>query len=55
MTTDLKANNYVLFNSYVYQKPGAVKNILRKLLGSGACSGIFADDLVFSHYCMQDF
>ena len=35
MTTDLKATNYVLFNSYVYQKTKIVNHILRELFGSG--------------------
>ena len=36
MTTDLKAANYVLFNNYDYPKPETVKNIMRRLFGSGA-------------------
>ena len=36
MTTDLKAANYVLFNSYDYPKPEVDKYGLRKLFGSGA-------------------
>ena len=36
MTTDLKATNYVLFNNYDYPKPEMVKNIMRRLFGSGA-------------------
>ena len=36
MTTDLKAANYVLFNSYDYLKPEVIKYGLRELFGSGA-------------------
>ena len=36
MTTDLKAANYVLFNSYDFQKPEVVRGIIRGLFGSGA-------------------
>ena len=36
MTTDLKAVNHVLFNSYDYPKPVLVRQIIRGLFGSGA-------------------
>ena len=35
MTTDLKANNYILFNSYDYQKIRAVNYIFRQIFGNG--------------------
>ena len=35
MSTDLKAANYVLFNSYDYPKPEVMRFGLRKLFGSG--------------------
>jgi cytochrome P450 len=35
MTTDLKANNYVLFNSYDYQKPRFFSHTLREVFGNG--------------------
>ena len=36
MTTDLKATNYVLFNSYDYPKSEIFRRIVRGLFGSGA-------------------
>ena len=38
MTTDLKANHYILFNSYDYQKPQLSSYIIRQLFGDGAFS-----------------
>ena len=38
MTTDLKANHYILFNSYDYQKPQVSSYIIRQLFGDGASS-----------------
>ena len=36
MTTDLKAANHVLFNSYDYPKSEIFRRIIRGLFGSGA-------------------
>ena len=36
MTTDLKAAQHVLFNSYNYLKPKVIRGILIDLFGSGA-------------------
>lgn len=34
-TTDTKAINHILMNSYTYQKPGAARYQLSQILGSG--------------------
>ena len=36
MTTDLKATNYMLFNSYDYPKTKIIRNMIRILFGNGA-------------------
>ena len=42
MTTDLKANNYMLFN---YPKPSNANFANRKLFGNGALLGVYRDIL----------
>ena len=56
MSTDLKAANYVLFNSYDYPKPELMRFGLRKLFGSGVFSSCckkfeeYPDDLTIILY-----
>ena len=43
MTTDLKATNYILFNSYDYPKPEDFTYTIRQLFGDGAFPGTNLD------------
>ena len=41
LTTDVKAINHILFNSYDFPRPDELSYVFRKLFGLGALSGAY--------------